>query len=120
MCKLYLSTVTLAEVFYVSKRIYSIVGVKEPEEASKNLLFFLEKHRGVSIVPPSFDIAVEAGRIKSLYKLSLADSFVLASAKLLGAKALFKKIEGEMASLAKAFRRDYGLITLEEIKQLLR
>lgn len=113
--KLYLSTVTLAEVFYVSKRIYEGAGVKEPEEASRKFLLFLKKHRGMTMVPPDFNIAAEAGKIKSTYRISLADSFVLATAKILGANALFRKAEEEMEPFLEAFRRNYGFITLNEI-----
>ena len=113
--ELYLSTVTLAEVFYVAKRIYEEVGVEKPGKAAENFLFFLEKHKGLSIVPPNFGIAVEAGKIKSIYKISLADSFVLATAKILKAKPLFRKIEKELEPHMEDFKKEYGLMTIEEL-----
>ncbi len=79
---------------YIAKRIYEEVGVEKPGKAAENFLFFLEKHKGLSIVPPNFNIAVEAGKIKSLYKISLADSFVFATAKILRAKPLFSHLGG--------------------------
>jgi len=117
--EIYLSTVTLAEVFYVSKRIYEEVGTENPEEASRNFLFFLNRHKGLSIIPPNFNIAIEAGRIKSLYKISMADAFVLATAKTLKAKALFRKIEKEVEPFVEHISREYGFITIEEISKML-
>lgn len=115
--ELYLSTVTLAEVFYVVKRIYEEVGVEKPGKAAENFLFFLEKHKGLSIISPSFDIAVEAGKIKSLYKISLADSFVFATAKILKAKPMFRKIEKELEPYIEDLKKEYELITIEELSK---
>jgi len=113
--ELYLSTVTLAEVYYVAKRMYEAAGVEEPGKAAENLLFFLEKHRGLSIVPANIDIAVEAGRAKSAYRVSLADSFALTTARILKAKPLFRRIERELEPHVEDLKREYGLMTVEEL-----
>ncbi len=40
--KLFLSSVSLTEIYYVSKRIYSKAGIEELEEACRALLDFLK------------------------------------------------------------------------------
>lgn len=113
--ELYLSTVTLAETFYVARRIYEWAGVKQPEEAAHDFLFFLEKHKALSLVQPSPETAVEAGKVKAFYGVSLADSFVLATAKILNAKALFRKVEKEIEPYIKALKKEYGFTVVKEI-----
>lgn len=115
--KVYISTVTLAETFYIAKRIYEVTNAKKPEKAAENLLYFLEKHRGITIVPPDHHIALEAGRIKSRYKVSLADSFVIATAKILKANPLFKKVEKELKPILDELKREYGLIILKDLSE---
>lgn len=113
--ELYLSTVTLAETFYVARRIYEWAGVEQPEEAARDFLFFLEKHKALSLVQPNTETAVEAGKVKAFYRVSLADSFVLATAKIFNAKALFRKVEKEIEPYMKALKKEYGLTTVKEI-----
>ena len=117
--KIYLSTISLAEVYYISKRIYIKVGIKNPEEASLSFLNFLKNYKGIYIVPPNFEIAIEAGKIKSIHGLSLGDCFVFATSKILNAKAVFRNEETEFKPILKEIKNKYGFITIKEVFNML-
>lgn len=117
--KIYLSTISLAEVYYISRRIYFEAGIKNPEKASISFLNFLKNYKGIYIVPPDFKIAIEAGKIKSIYGLSLGDCFVFATSKFFNAKAVFRNEEIEFEPILNELKNKYGFITIKEVFDIL-
>jgi len=73
------STVNLTETFYWVLRHYGEKKAEEKRETLKKRCF---------LVPVSEEIAVEAARLKSSLKTSLADSLILATARSGGAKVV--------------------------------
>ena len=58
------------------------------------------------IVSGTLDLALESGRIKRDFGLTLTDSYVIAAAKMHKGKALFKKRETEMSSKSQALLKN--------------
>ena len=106
----------LSETFYVAARVYSKLGVGNPEERASKLVEWLYKLPTTGVVGESIDLALEAGRAKLRYGLALTDCYVLASSKLYGAKALFRKREREMKArgVLDSLARDYDVLFLED------
>jgi len=94
--RLFISSIQILEVYY--DRIY----IKGREYADT----FLESMRTSSVVIlpeiPS-DVIREAGRFKTSYSMSLADSIAAATAKILGATLVTKDDEMKAAEDAKEF-----------------
>jgi len=103
----------LAETYYVSSRIYDKLGLKRPEQRARKLVEWLYKAPNISIPEPSLELAIMAGDIKGRFGLALTDSYVLASAKMSGGKALFRKREREMAEKLDELVNEYGVVFLE-------
>ena len=71
----------------------------------------------VSVPESNLELALEAGTIKAKFGLALTDSYVLATAKLNGWKAVFKSPEQEMKKgerLKKLQKDQFDLIFLED------
>ena len=104
---------TLSETYYVSAKIYQKLGRLEPEEISAQLVeWIFEKLPSVTIPPSSKDIAIEAGRAKLKYSLSMTDCYVLATSQIYNCKALFKTPEDEMQRKIINLKRAYQLAFL--------
>jgi len=65
-------------------------------------------------VSGTLDLALESGRIKRDFGLTLTDSYVIAAAKLHKGKALFKKRETEMSKQISSLVKEYPLVFLED------
>jgi len=87
----------LAETYYVSVRIYEELDIKNPEQRAKNFVEWLYRSPNFSLAEPSLELAILAGSIKRRFNLASTDSYVLASAKLYRARAVFRLKEKEMA-----------------------
>lgn len=103
----------LAETYYVSFRIYHVLGHKGPEQRARKLVEWLYKAPNVSVPEPSLGLALLAGDIKRRFGFALTDSYVLAAAKMVGGKAVFRKREKEMAQRLSELVSEYGVVFLE-------
>ena len=103
----------LAETYHVSSRIYRKLSLKGPEQRAGKLIEWLYKAPNISIPEPSLELDIMAGEIKGRFGLALTDSYVLASAKISGGKALFRKREREMAEKLDELVNEYGVVFLE-------
>lgn len=112
--ELYLSSITLSELIYVTTRIYALAGLDKPNEEAMNYVSYL-KGVGVRVVSPDGEVAVKAGELKKELRLSLADCYVLATSEKLGAVPVFKRLEKEMKSIESRLRKQ-GLKWLGELK----
>jgi len=107
---------TLSETYYVSARIYQKLGIAKPESTSAELVEWLFRLPLVTIPLPNKDLAIEAGKTKLKYSLSLTDCYVLATSQIYNCKALFKKPENEMRRKINQLRRSYQLVFLEDYR----
>ena len=103
----------LAETYYVSFSIYRKLGLKRPEQRARKLVEWLYQAPNISIPEPSLELAIITGEVKRKFGLALTDSYVLASAKMSGGKALFRKREKEMARRLAELVNEYGVVFLE-------
>lgn len=93
---LYMTPITLSELFYVASRIYSAAGVEKSNEEALNFIGWLTKR--IKVAEVDVETAFEAGELKKKFRISLPDCYVIAVAMKLQAKALFLKPEREMLS----------------------
>ena len=110
----YIPIITLSEILYVAKRIYEKKGVQESKKKALSLIRWLYQHPNIRIVGKSLRAIILAGLIKSKYRLAMSDCYVLALAKLLKAKPIFRKKEREMFKYVNTLKRVYGVIFLED------
>ena len=103
----------LAETYYVSFSIYRKLGLKRPEQRARKLVEWLYQAPNISIPEPSFELAIITGEVKRKFGLALTDSYVLASAKMSGGKALFRKRGKEMAKRLDELVKEYSVVFLE-------
>lgn len=106
----------LSETFYVSAKIYEKMGVSEPEETSEDLVEWLFRLPTVTVPAASKDLAIEAGRAKLRYCLSLTDCYILAASQVYKCKALFKKPESEMIPKIGHLKQAYSIVFLEDYR----
>ncbi len=103
----------LAETLYVAARVYEASGAPDALERAEKLVRWLSSHPSVT-VPRSTELDIEAGKAKHRYKLALTDCYVLASSKLHGAAALFRKREAEIMRVEDELSREYKVLFLED------
>ena len=103
----------LAETYYVSFSIYRKLGLKRPEQRARKLVEWLYQAPNISIPEPSLELAIITGEVKRKFGLALTDSYVLASAKMSGGKALFRKRGKEMAKRLDELVKEYSVVFLE-------
>jgi len=104
----------LAETYYVSVRIYEKHNLTIPEQRAKNFVEWIYRSPNFSIAEPSLELAILAGRIKRKFNLALTDAYVLASAKLYKAKAVFRSKEKEIADKLEDITKEYDVVFLEQ------
>ena len=104
----------LAETYYVAARVYEHLGLSDPERRAERLVSWLFRLPSVRVAGVTLELALEAGRVKRKYGLALTDCYVLASAKVYGCRAVFRKRESEMEGCEDELRREYGLVFLED------
>ena len=110
---IYITTLTLSELLYITSRIYEIAGLENPNrEALDYLEWIKQRTRTINITE---EIAIQAGELKKHLHLALADCTVIAAARTLKATPVFKKMEKEMKPVAKDLRR-LGVKYLNELK----
>ncbi|MGB9895490.1 MAG: PIN domain-containing protein [Thermoproteota archaeon] len=103
----------LAETYYVSVRIYEKLNLANPEQRAKNFVEWLYRSPNFSVAEPSLELAILAGRVKKEFNLALTDAYVLASAKLYKAKAVFRSKEKEMTEKLEDITKEYDIVFLE-------
>jgi len=104
----------LAETYYVSARIYEKHNLTNPEQRAKNFVEWIYRSPNFSIAEPSLELAILAGRIKRKFNLALTDAYVLASAKLYKAKAVFRSKEKEITDKLEDITKEYDVVFLEQ------
>ncbi len=109
----YIPIITLSEILYVAKRVYEKRRVQEPKKKALGLIRWLYQHPNIRIVVMRLRAIVLASLIKSKYRLSISNCYVIALAKLLKAK-LFSGREREMFKHVNILKRVYGVIFLED------
>ena len=77
-CKVFMHAINLLEVYYCVRREYGEISARE-------MLANIKEEQIVICFGTSESLIIEAGRLKSQYKISLADSIGLAQTTLLGA-----------------------------------
>lgn len=112
--KLYITTVTIAELAYVAYRIYNIAGSTDPFQDARDYIDWLIYGVRLTIIKPSLEDALLAGRIRSLARIALPDCFVVAVSKRINAIALFLKVETEMKK-CESIMREFNVKFLEEM-----
>ena len=110
--ELYATPLTLSEVLYVASRVYQAAGVTDPNGEAVRLARWLA---GIArVVSLDERIALRAGELKKMLRISLADCYVIATAEALGATPLFRHAEAEMKPILAELRR-LGVKFLDEI-----
>ena len=109
-----LSHPTLAETYYVSIRLYEKMRIKKPFEHSEKLVKWLYSHPSIELADNTYEMLKEVAKAKIELKLSLSDCYVLATARVYDAKAIFKKREIEMRSVRENLEKHYDIIFLED------
>mgnify|MGYP000038164652 CR=1 FL=1 len=104
----------LSETYYVATRIYRFLGLNEPEQRAVKLVEWLYHLPTISIRGLDLDLVVEVGLVKMKYGLALTDCYVLASSKVYGGKAVFKKREREMLKHISEIEKNYQVVFLED------
>ena len=110
--RVYVNLVTLSEVLYVSDRIYRLAGVDDSNEKASEFLSWISSKS--TLIPVDEEISILAGEVKKKFRLSLSDSYAIATGLRLRSKILFKKIEREMVGKLDKLR-DLGVTFLDEI-----
>lgn len=101
--ELYVTPLTLSEVLYVASRVYQAAGVADPNGEAARLARWLTSI--ARMVALDERIALRAGELKKMLRISLADCYVIASAVALGATPLFRHAEAEMRPVLAELRR---------------
>ena len=112
--ELYLPSINLSELIYVTARIYAWAGSDNPNEETMNYVSYL-RGIGVRVLSPDERAVIKAGELKKELRLSLADCYILATAERLGAVPLFKRVEDEMKQIESKLRKQ-GLKVLDELE----
>ncbi|MHA1604826.1 MAG: PIN domain-containing protein [Candidatus Freyarchaeota archaeon] len=102
--------VTLTETCYVTARIYKALGVKDYFRKALSFVEWLRTHPSVQVVR-SFNLDVEAAKIKTLYNVALTDCYVLALSKIKNCMAIFRKREKEMSP---GIEKHFKILFLED------
>jgi len=113
--ELYVNTITLAETLYTATRIYKVANIENPNEEAENFITWIITR--AKVINIDKNTSIHAGELKKKLRIALPDCFVIASARRIGGKALFKKIEAEMRNVIEELR-ELGVIFLEEIYKL--
>ena len=90
--------------------------MNQPEERAGMLVEWLHMLSTPTIRGGDAETVLEAGMAKLKYGIALTDCYVLASARVHGGKAVFRKREEEMLSVIKEIKKEYPVIFLEDYK----
>ena len=97
MAKLYLSWMSVAEVYYIVKR----KSVEEDPQLAADTVVEALEHLSIQIEPVTKTEAVAAARIKAVHAMSLADAFAAALAMANNAKVVTGDPEFQSVELQK-------------------
>lgn len=112
--ELYVSAITLAETLYTAARIYRAANVERPNEEAENFVTWITAR--AKVVDVDARTSMVAGELRKRLRVSLPDCFVIASARRVGGKALFKRVEAEMRNAVDELR-ELGVVFLEEMRE---
>ena len=101
----YLTHITIAELVFVATRIYREAGVENPNDEAIKYVTWLTAVAGFRIVDTAFEDSLLAGELRKSMKISIADRFVISTARRLNATPLFLKLEKEMKFLEGMLRK---------------
>ena len=110
-----LTPLTLAEIYYVSKRVYQEVHTP-PQSAilAKKFYDFVYYHPHVEVKPLDYELCLNAGIIKTKYNIAFSDCFLLALSEHENATVLFKNVENEMKQNIKELKKRFNIKFLED------
>ena len=92
--KLFMSPITLSETLYVASRIYEASSTPNPNEEALKYVEWLKGR--VSVVSVTEEVAERAGELKKELRVALPDCYVIATAELIEASPLFRRVERQM------------------------
>ena len=110
----FIPAIVLSEVLYVARRVYEKTKARDPKGKAIRLVKWLYQHPNIRIIGRSLRVIILAGLIKSKYRLAISDCYVLALAKIMHAKPVFRKKEKEMMKHLKVLRKRYNVIFLDD------
>lgn len=105
---------TLAETYYISRKIYESLELENPKRRSEELIAWLSGLPSTTIPRKGANLAEETGEAKLEHGLALTDCYVLAASKLYGCEALFRKREREMEGKMTNLKEEYKISFLED------
>lgn len=108
--EVFLPSVILAGTYYVAARIYKTLGVSEYWEKALKIVEWLNGHPSIH-VNRSFNLDLEAAKVKMQYGLALTDCYLLALSKIRDSTAIFRKREKEMPP---NLEKDFKILFLED------
>jgi len=110
----YITHVTIAELVFVASRIYRESKVRDPNAEALRYLTWLLNVAGFNVVPPEIRDSIFAGELRKQLRIAMADRFVIATARRLGAIPLFLRLEREMREFEDTLR-EYDVRFIDEI-----
>ena len=110
-----LTPLTLAEIYYVSKRVYQEVHTP-PQSAilAKKFHDFVYYHPHVEVRPLDYELCLNTGIIKTKYNIAFSDCSLLALSEHEDAIVLFKNVENEMRQNIKELKKRFNIKFLED------
>ena len=110
-----LTPLTLAEIYYVSERVYQEVHTPPQSEIlAKKLYDFVYYHPHVEVKPLDYELCLNTGIIKIKYNIAFSDCFLLALSEHDDAAVLFKNVENEMKQNIEELKKRFNLKFLED------
>lgn len=104
----------LSEVYYVLRRVYDKVAVRDPQKTATDACEYIYSHPHIEIAEMHLPVLMDAGEIKHEYGIALTDCYVLAFSRNRKCKALFRHREEEMRKNLHGLERDFDLLFLED------
>jgi len=104
----------LAETYYVAAKVYEKLKVTKPEDRAEALLYWLYRTPNMTVAEPTLELALLAGKIKSIFGVALTDAYVIATSKLHEGTAIFRRRETEMKKKLQQLTRSYQIVFLED------
>lgn len=95
--EIYVSTLTIGEVLYLASKIYRAADIKNPEGEALNYISWIKSFSKTVDVDES--IAIDAGKIKRRLGLSMGSCIVIATARAVGVRPLFRSLERDLVEL---------------------
>jgi len=108
--EVFLPGVILAETCYVAARIYKTLGFSNFLEKALKIVEWLNGHPSIHI-DRSFNLDIEAAKIKTQYNVALTDCYLLAISKIRNSTVVFRKREKEMPL---HLEKDFKILFLED------